>query len=162
MVKSRLFSTKGFTLIEVVVTTGIVAVLGAVMYLVFITNGTAYEDQVARAEMLQQANEILEMITDDARGASRFDVANGTNQKELTIVSPGNLKVVYVIKSANSTSTIEVVRNGRPKLLSDQVFFNDSVFNSTGSDLNIKLAMQTATFRGPVKVLTSTEIYSRN
>lgn len=166
---------RGFSLIEMVTVLAVVGTLVGVIYSVFITNGQNFQDQITRADLLQEANLIFEQMTDDARAAKRFDINTGTTdggdqQKSVAIIDFDDNEVRYVITELSADRTIierqpigDDPDNLPPaQLLSDQVVIDTSDFVADGNSLTINLALASNTFHRQVQVLASTEIYSRN
>ena len=154
----------GFTLVELVIVVVVLAVVSGVIFTVLGTNWSAYDDQNVRSDLLLDANEILESITDQARAAGGFSLEGGTTKKSVSILDEaGNMLVRYDVDKRGNSADLKMTHDGANfTLLSDHVDFDKTIFAVTGSTLTITLALKEDTFKRPIETIVRTEIYSRN
>lgn len=161
MQRKILKSNGGFTLIETVTVLAIMAVLSAVFYLVFMTNAVAFDDRLARANMWQQANEIMETLTADGRLSQDITVVvNGDGSQSAQLVD--GLSQPLATYTITVDGRLTQLKNGVTKVLSDKINVAQSNFVEQGEGLRFQLAMQEPLFRRVANIQTSTEVYPRN
>jgi len=160
---SRFRCRRGLSLVEILTTLFIIAAALGVFYAVFITNWTALESYMVRAQLWEEAGVITRRLTDDGRLAKaiyfqenpgvtqtvRFHDRSGTQFAEYTFDSNGDLK-----RTDNLTSTVE--------LLSENVYFAESTFSKDGPALQARLTFQAPVLTQDVKIVTENEIFPRN
>ncbi|MGE0268221.1 MAG: type II secretion system protein [Candidatus Omnitrophota bacterium] len=155
------FEQRGFTLIEMLTVLVILMILGGVFYTVFVTNWSAFEDRIARTNLWQEANEIIETMTADGRFAQTIDVfSDGSGNKSAVLNDSFNQPVAtYLI---TSDGRFQINKNGVIKTLSGHINPGQSVFTKQGRGLRVELGLEDVIFKRTINVDTSTEIFPRN
>lgn len=154
-------NSKGFTLVEMLTVLVILFVLGGVFYTVFVTNWFAFEDRIARTNLWQEANEIIETITADGRFAQTIDVfTDGSGNKSAILNDSLNQPVATYLITADGR--FQINKNGVIKTLSGHINPIESVFTKQGRGLRVELDLEDLIFKRTINVNTSTEIFPRN
>ena len=150
-----------FTLIELLTVIAILGVLVSVTHIVFMTNWMANHDRIARADLWQEANTIMEYVSLDGRQSRTIAVtpSAGVNTAVLTDKDGGTL-AAYVM---NSKGEFQMSRGGGSfKTLSTHLDFVNSSFSNNGKALSLHLVLTDRIWNRIINVDTSTEVYPRN
>lgn len=97
----------GFTLIELVVTISISAVVVGFMVMFLVTPVDAYIAQARRAELVAEANMVANNMASDLRNAVFGQVSYTSNGAEVLVITPAapNGPITYLCSSAVGTMT---------------------------------------------------------
>ena len=150
---------RGMTLVEIVTVIAVIGVGIGIFYTTFLQNWWAFDDQLTRINLWQDANEITRLFTDDARASRQLAVATTTDVSTATLTLPDGSSVVY---SMRANGIFEITRAGATAILSQNVDFNNSSFEQVGNSLRLVLTLNDDILFGRrVAVTTSTQAFSR-
>lgn len=157
----NMMDKKASTLIESVTVVAVLGILTAVFYAVFVTNWITLEDRMALASIQEEADQSLERMTMDIRGARQIDLLEDGNSRSINILdSDSHLIAVYQM---NDSRILQVSKDGENfSVLSPHLDYTNSGFSKLGKALAVKLALSDQVFLREVRVNVSTEIYPRN
>lgn len=163
--KSRLHSRRAFTLTEMLAVVLMIAVMGGVVFAVFVTNWEALEDQITRSDMWHEANAAVEVMTTDGRLAKSVTVVdddgNG-NQVADFFNRHDELIASYMI---SPDGRLLEQRDGGSQVLSSRIDAVRSQFvkdATTGSGVRVELTLTDQLIRRQISISTATEIFPRN
>jgi hypothetical protein len=130
-------------------------------YSTFLLNWRAFEDQLVRIDMLQDANAIMEQVSVSGRGSYSVQVAASGNDRtarfELVNGGHGGIRLYRI----TSDGTLQVEENGVTTALAHNVDFSKSAFTITQGALAFTLALEDVVFGQTVTVTSSTEVFPR-
>ena len=158
---SRRKKEKGFTLIEMLTTTAVVGVVIGIFYGVFILNWEAFENYVARADLGQEMDSIVDQVASDGRFARQSNLTTSPSTKQVTFIHPddGSVIAIYTMKDTGEF----IVNRGRNNVvISTRLDFTNSNFSEGGKHVVLKLVLTDSIFGRLINLSSETEIYSRN
>ncbi len=154
---------KGVSLTEVLVVLVIVGVASAMVHTVFITNFSAFNQRIAKADLWQEGNRIVSRISEDVRGSNGFELNISETLKSLVVLDGlGAPFVTYNLSDAGQMD--RVTTDGIVEVLSSSLNFDNSdlIDVDTQSALRMELLLRRPIFTGPVDVVVTSEVYPRN
>lgn len=158
---------KFFSLVELIVVMVIISIASGLIYYIFFLNRKAYDTQIARIDLWQEAQSIVERISSDVRRAYKIE----GDTKSITLTFPGGGSKVYTFTSAGEC---KMTQGDNTIVLSHDIDYNNSCFHSSSSDdcsqdetisgnfLKLRLTLQKDIGGGRVKIETFTRIFCRN
>lgn len=150
-----------FTLVEVVTSLAVATVTLGFLYVLFMTNWTAFGGGITRSDLWEEADQIVEFIGFSGRGTRQIDVTEGEGQRTAALVGRGG--ETLAVLGMNTTGEFFVLGpNGGRSVLSRSLDFTRSAFVKNGKALVVTIALEDQVLARPVRVQTSTEIYPRN
>lgn len=161
-----------FSLTEMLTVVVMIAIMGGVIFTVFVTNWEALEDQISRTDMWHEANEIVETMTFDGRVAKLITVGNDAGGNQVADIFDRNDTLIASYKMAPD-GRFFIERNGTTKVLSNRIDFTNSRFIKgavtidgvsfdTGDSIWVQLTLTDALIRRNISINTTTEIFPRN
>lgn len=154
-------SKRGFTLTEIVAVLAIITVGIGLLHSVFVTNWSAYEDRIKRANLWSQAGRCFEQMSIDARNASRINIINTLGTKTVSLTNPAatNPVTTYEIKD---TGILSRTHNNTVEVISTNTVFANSGFQQNGPNLAVTLELQDSVFNRNITITAETEVLLRN
>ncbi len=161
MTMLTLKTKKGFSLVEIVTVVAILGISIGIFYTVFFMNWESFESFIARADLSQELDEMVDKVVYDGRFAKQVNVNQSSNIKQAAFIDPdGKLLGVYTIKD---TGEFVISRTGQNDYTaSTRVDFTNSNFNRQGKSFLLTLALKDQVLGHPVTLSSATEIYPRN
>ena len=162
-VRNYFKTLNGFTMTEVIMTLVIVSILGGVFYTMLITNWSSYEELMARAQLLNEANDIVEQISQEGRFTKTIDVVQdfASGIQTATLIDYQDQAIATYTMSSNGT--LEIARpQANTVVLTNNLDFDNSAFTKNGKSLRMDLALIDDALMRKVSISTNTEIYPRN
>lgn len=149
---------KTFTLIELMTVLVVIGIGMVMFYSTFFINWASFDNQIARTNLWQEINEIMNIISFDGKYAKAMDVSE--DGSSVTFTFPDNSQAVY---SITPQGTLEVTKAGITNVLSQNIYVANSSFAEDTNSLVVNLALQQKEVFGQiVAAKTSTKIYPRN
>lgn len=150
-----------FTLVELVTVVAVIGIGSALFYLIFILNWSSFDNLIARVDLRQEANQIIEKISFEGRWAERKNIPH---DKTLVLFFPDGTSTTYTFTSEGE---LQRLRGTTITILSRNVDFSNSSFEDEvgGVEVNsfiVNLVLEEDVFGRRIEVRSSTEIYLRN
>jgi len=151
----------GFTFVEILVVVIILAISVVFFKTVFISNWSGYDEQLIRDNLWQEANVIIETITNDARKSHLISINQEQGDQAAVLIDRDNNTIAtYIFKIDGSLQVINT--NGAIKTLSEHIDIVQSSFAKQGNALYLTLSLKDQLFKREVVIQTTLEIYPRN
>lgn len=156
-------SNKGFSLFEII-TVVLITGLGMTLFsVVFVNNWTAYEDRINHANLMNEANQILDEMSYEARKSKQIDLVQTGTTKTITFFSGlDNTTSVVVMRD---DGTVTLTRGGTTKTMTTHLDFagTEIIRDATvGRNLQINLDLKDFAGTREFHVRTATEVQPRN
>ncbi len=130
---------KGFSLIEMVTVLAIITVSMGIFYRVFFLNWEAFDTFIARADLSQELDEMIDKITYDGRFSKQITLTSTPTVKQAAFFDPdGNLIGTYSIKN---TGEFVINRGTDDYTASTKIDFTNSHFDKRGKSVLVTLAL---------------------
>ncbi len=157
----RLRSRAGWTLVEILAASLVLAAATGAFYSVFVTHWLALEGYTVRTQLWDEAGTIIHRMTEDGRTAKTINVIEAAGVSKTA---------VFLDTSATQTARYTIVHNGRltrtdvagTVQLSDSADFGNSSFLKNGDSLRIILNLRAPAFTREVEISTESEVFPRN
>ena len=131
-----------------------------IFYSVFLLNWEAFDSYIARADLGQELDEMVDTIALDGRFAKQVNLTSTGSLKQAVFIDPdGNVLGTYTIKN---TGEFIVHRGQIDSIVSTKMDFINSNFNKSGKSILLTLALTDQIFGKQVNLNSATEIYPRN
>lgn len=159
---------KNFTLVELVTVMAIIGITASLLYSIFFLNWSAFENQIAEADLWQEAQEIIQRVSFDIRVAKRI---SSLTPHQVVISFPDNSTSTYTITSAG---IFQITHDNQTTTLSTRLDPSSSCFLFNASDcsagesvnnvrsLKLELNLQDNILGKKVNVDTSIQLFCRN
>ena len=116
----------GMTLIEVIISLVIIAILVGVIYQIFITGSIIFDKSQMEYDLIQNASVAVDWITRDVRNADYISINGNT----LTITTSSNSSITYSISDGPNGSNVlmRTSSDGTNAITSEEAYIEDYAF----------------------------------
>ncbi|MCK5215515.1 MAG: type II secretion system protein [Candidatus Omnitrophica bacterium] len=153
-------SNSGLTFVEILVVLVVFGIAIALFQTVFATNMSAFDEHIIRANLWQEANELFERLTTDARLASDIIMPDPNGSSTAQLLDPeGNLIGNYSIMN---DGRVLFDTGSNTVTMCENVDADKSVFKRNGRALVVDLVLTQGSLSRPVTISVTTEIFPRN
>ncbi len=162
--KKRAFKQQGFTLVEMMAVLAIVGVLIGVFYLVWLSNWEMMENQMARADLWDEARDIIERISFDSRQSRRIVLA-GVGTALVTVNLQDRLGASLAMYRFSNTGQVDYRRAPNQNFIPLSVnldLANSQIVQPGNFSLYLKLSMVDRAFNQPIRIEAASEMVPRN
>ena len=131
-----------------------------IFYSVFFLNWEAFDSYIARADLGQELDQMIDTVAQDGRFAKQVDLTSTGALKQAAFIDPdGNVLGTYTIKN---TGEFIIRRGQNDSIVSTRIDFVNSNFDKRGKSILLTLALADRIFGKQVTLTSATEIYPRN
>ena len=131
-----------------------------IFYSVFFLNWEAFDSYIARADLGQELDEMIDTVAKDGRFAKQVNLTSTGALKQAAFIDPdGNVLGTYTIKN---TGEFIIHRGQNDSVVSTKMDFVNSSFDKRGKSILLTLALADRIFGKQVNLTSATEIYPRN
>ena len=161
--KNNKKTERGLTLVEIIVVLVIISIFGGVFYSTMMINWSSCAERMARAQLWNEANDIVEKISQEGRFTREIDVVQDFSSGVQTATLLDWQDQTIATYTMSSKGTLEVVKpQATPMILTSNLDFDNSAFTKNGKSLRMDLALIDEGITRKVSINTQTEIYPRN
>lgn len=150
---------KSFTLTEIVTVLVVIGIGLSLFYSVFLLNWSSLDREVARINLWQDANKVIDRISFEGRVARNISFIN-SKSVTFSFLEVATAPVTYTITPGGEFQRSQGVATST---LSQNIDYANSLFEvTTGGSLEVTLTLQEDVFGKRIEVKTYTEILPRN
>lgn len=150
---------RGFTIVEIITVLAIIGIGMGLFYSVFFVNWSSFEKQLTLIDLQMEADNIIEMLSFDAKFARQFTVTNG-KQIDFSFCDPtNNTPLTYALTTPGE---IQKTQGSTTQVISEYIDYNNSSFTRTGDYLQVDLRLRDDVLGREVELDISTQISPRN
>lgn len=153
-------SPKGVSLFEVLIVVLLTGLGMALFSTVFVNNWFAYENRIVHANLMNEANTVLDTMTAEGRLSRQIDLGGSASQRTATFYSglDGSTSVLTLFNDGRVT----FAKSGATKTLTTHLDLANSSLTSNARSLQVRLALTDIAGTRPVRVSGETEVLPRN
>ena len=142
MVKYTKATSKGFTLVEIVIVIMTLAVFGTITTTMLANASKVYSSSIKKQNLINQARSTFFKIIREASWQKSFSGFAGSNNKKLVIRPADGNSISYEIRQTNDIiQNNEQISGANNKIITDKVEYSNSLVtykNSAGNSIDIE------------------------
>ena len=142
MVKYTKATSKGFTLVEIVIVIMTVAVFGTITTVMLANASKIYSSSIKRQKLITEARSTFFKILREASWQKSYSSFAGSNNKKLVIIPGDGNNISYEIRQTNDViQKNEQISGANDKIITDKIEYSNSLVtykNSAGNSIDIE------------------------
>ena len=142
MVKYTKATSKGFTLVEIVIVIMTVAVFGTITTVMLANASKIYSSSIKRQKLITEARSTFFKILREASWQKSYSSFAGSNNKKLVIIPGDGNNISYEIRQTNDViQKNEQISGANNKIITDKIEYSNSLVtykNGDGNSIDIE------------------------
>ena len=142
MVKYTKATSKGFTLVEIVIVIMTVAVFGTITTVMLANASKIYSSSIKRQKLITEARSTFFKILREASWQKSYSGFAGSNNKKLVIIPGDGNNISYEIRQTiDVIQKNEQISGANDKIITDKIEYSNSLVtykNSAGNSIDIE------------------------